>query len=415
MGDVSGEPARQSNATVRDTHLDGMRGVAAFIVLITHTLAAFWPTTVYGPQRSGSTVDFLFLKTPLALMTNGHFAVCLFFILSGYVLTKKYFVSSTPSLQRLGPDIGKRFARLYVAALPAALAAAILMWGGLYYTHSAADFTHSRWLAESRSTCSPRDVGLVLLNPIMCLTDQYNPVAWSLFVELWGSIAAFCIVIVTSQLKPLGRLAACAAIVILSRLASLGNGDNVTYGYLGFFAIGVAFADFEPRILEAVEKVPRGRVWRAASTAGLIVLVMLLCAIPHYALFHGQPTLLPRYGAVALKLAVMGGPSGVLALVVFAIVLASRSAQSILSTSIPAFLGRISVGLYLVHMPILFSLGCWIVSHHHTFDMSLAWGRAFAAIAVIALSLVLGHVYSIVFDDRAVAISRRLGQLLTAK
>lgn len=396
----------------RDAHLDGMRGIAAFIVLITHTLAAFWPTTVYGPLREGSVADFLFLRTPLAILTNGHFAVGLFFILSGYVLTKKYFTSPPPTLEKLAPDIGKRFTRLYLAAFPAAVAAALLMWSGCYYNVPAAELTHSRWLADSRHTCSGFELALVVINPLMCLTDKYNPVAWSLFVELWGSIAAFCIVIATSQLATLGRIVFGVAIVVLSRLSALGNGDSVTYGYLGFFAIGVLFADFEPKLIAALGGGRRTTPIQYAAHYGAWALAIALCAIPHYALFHGEPTLLPKPAAMVVKAAVMGGPSGALAILVFAIVLLSHAAKDLLSKRMPAYLGRISVGLYLVHMPILYSLGCSIVSHHSQLGLDFDLSRQLAACAVVMASLGVGHAYSVLFDDFAVNVSRRLGQLL---
>lgn len=411
MADATVMSARLS--TGRDRHLDGMRGIAAFIVLITHTLAAFWPTTVYGPLREGSVADFLFLRTPLAILTNGHFAVCLFFILSGYVLTKKYFVSPPPTLGELAPDIGKRFARLYFAAFPAAVAAALLMWSGCYSNVSAAELTHSRWLAESRHTCSGFELALVFVNPIMCLTDKYNPVAWSLFVELWGSIAAFCIVISTSQLAPLGRIVFCVAIVVLSRLSALGNGDSVTYGYLGFFAIGVLFADCEPKLSDAMGSGRRTTTIQHVAHYGVWTLAIALCSIPHYALFHGEPTLLPKPAAAVVKMAVMGGPSGILAILVFAVVLLSHAVKDLLSKRMAAYLGRISVGLYLVHMPILYSLGCSVVSHHSRLGIDFDWSRQVAAAAVVMASLGMGHLYSVLFDDFAVNASRRLGQLLS--
>lgn len=70
---------------------DGLRGVAAVVVLIHHSLltvpslaSAYYPTTVTAIAWSKS---WLITYTPLHLIWAGTEAVCLFFILSGFVLT----------------------------------------------------------------------------------------------------------------------------------------------------------------------------------------------------------------------------------------------------------------------------------------------------------------------------------------
>lgn len=399
----------------RDKHLDGMRGCAALIVLTTHTLSAFWPTAVFGPQRSASLLDLVFLKTPLALLTNGMFAVCLFFILSGYVLTRKYFLAPPATIRALAADIGKRFPRLYTAALPATLAAALLMWFRLYYNVPASMLTHSQWLASLRDTCSTKELVLAFANPVVCLSGKYNPVAWSLFVELWGSVAAFCLVIATSQLNPRGRLACVLLVVVCSRLAATGDGDTSAYGYLGFFAIGVAFADWE-QLLRGTrfESVCASRTYSIARCVAFSAMIGL-SAIPYYAFADGEPTLLPWLASEAIRVAVQGGPAGLLAIVVFAVMMTSSSTRKLLSYGIPCYLGRISVGLYLVHMPLLCTLGSYVVAHHIECGLGLESARLIAAVSVIMASLGLGAIYSIVIDDTAVSVSHRIGQILRGK
>ena len=65
-------------------YLDSIRGVAALFVLLSHTVAAFaWP-------KGFDT----FLNLPfVSILFSGQEAVCMFFVLSGYVLSKPYFRS----------------------------------------------------------------------------------------------------------------------------------------------------------------------------------------------------------------------------------------------------------------------------------------------------------------------------------
>ena len=77
----------------KKNHLEALRGIAALIVVIGHYLNAFYPYTVFG--SSGDYVahgmwEKLLLTTPLGFFKAGDFAVCVFFVLSGYVLSYKY-------------------------------------------------------------------------------------------------------------------------------------------------------------------------------------------------------------------------------------------------------------------------------------------------------------------------------------
>ena len=74
--------------------LDGLRGVAAFIVVIAHYIQVFYPTVFNGNIESIHTknnLELIFYKTPLNLFFNANFCVCIFFVLSGYVLSIKFF------------------------------------------------------------------------------------------------------------------------------------------------------------------------------------------------------------------------------------------------------------------------------------------------------------------------------------
>ncbi|WP_269850238.1 acyltransferase family protein [Methanosarcina horonobensis] len=79
--------------TEKISYLDGLRGIAAVNVMIMHFFVALAPAMIYGselPSHFGN-LDHLFSTTPLGLIGAGNFSVCIFFVLSGYVLTQKFF------------------------------------------------------------------------------------------------------------------------------------------------------------------------------------------------------------------------------------------------------------------------------------------------------------------------------------
>lgn len=77
--------------------LEGLRGLAAVGVLLSHALFAVEPgifKTMYPLAQAawpeiGWPAQLLTLP-PLSMLINGSFAVCVFFVLSGFVLTKSF-------------------------------------------------------------------------------------------------------------------------------------------------------------------------------------------------------------------------------------------------------------------------------------------------------------------------------------
>ena len=96
--------APQTSRKIRYTSLDGLRGVAAFIVFTFHILYAYDNSVFFGngvpyniAEQCGIDIDaaryngrFRFLQLPfLRLFYAGSPAVAMFFIISGFVLTQK--------------------------------------------------------------------------------------------------------------------------------------------------------------------------------------------------------------------------------------------------------------------------------------------------------------------------------------
>ena len=73
----------------RRLHLEFVRGVAALVVVAFHCCIGFFPEFmgIVPGQPAGSGL----LGNPLYIFVNGPAAVQLFFVLSGYVLTRSYF------------------------------------------------------------------------------------------------------------------------------------------------------------------------------------------------------------------------------------------------------------------------------------------------------------------------------------
>jgi len=88
-----------SSGQARLGALDSLRGIAAFVVLLSHTLGVCQWNTKF--------MRFPFLNS----MFDGHSAVTLFFVLSGFVLTFSHLNDSKKSFYLI-PFYARRFTRI---------------------------------------------------------------------------------------------------------------------------------------------------------------------------------------------------------------------------------------------------------------------------------------------------------------
>ena len=77
----------------RETHLDGLRGCAALIVVFAHFCQMFLPAVFSPKDLNHNLGEQWFATTPLNILVHGQMAVSIFFVLSGIVLSAPFFKS----------------------------------------------------------------------------------------------------------------------------------------------------------------------------------------------------------------------------------------------------------------------------------------------------------------------------------
>jgi peptidoglycan/LPS O-acetylase OafA/YrhL len=327
-------PAR---ARPRYAFLDGIRGLAAFYVMIHHV---YTHATSHDSAPISKTAQYFTNWLQL-----GPLAVSLFIILSGYCLTLP--MAANPSRPVSTWEFIRRRALRILPPYYAALGLSLLLIaltpamqvkvGGSPWDNAVPAFTRGNLLAHLFLVHNATGDWLFGIDPPM----------WSIAVE-WQIYFVFILV-----LYPLWRrvgltAALCAAFAIgIAPLVLLGNGSHPWY--LGLFAIGmvgaVATLSPSPATVGGLPTVPNVRqltwIWV------LILLVLLLTP-------NGVSI---AYAGIAEDVLV-----GVLTVV--SIVALAKDARSsgpgahpialrILSSPPLVFLGAISYSLYLVHFPVI--------------------------------------------------------------
>jgi peptidoglycan/LPS O-acetylase OafA/YrhL len=302
-------------------------------VVVFNHFTLLWDTSALSPTAS------LLVGKVFVLFFNGRCAVILFFLLSGFVLTLPYKRGNELSY---GTFVLRRIARIYVPYL-AALTLAVLADWQLHQPMQVSAWFSKTWTAP---------LGWRLILQHILLIGNYDPAQintafWSLAVEMRLSLLfpLLCI--------PLLRWDRRRAFVILSTLAlldmgsqhfiphhldrvSAGNFTDMTQGLISF-AAGILLA----RWLESA-KASWARTSRAQHLLFFVVSVGLLGWLD--AINLGRLWIL-------MNILTIAGGCGVLT-----VALCSHRASLVLNHRLPAWLGRISYSLYLVHATVLFTL-----------------------------------------------------------
>lgn len=176
--------------------LESIRGLAALSVVLGHFLIAFYPAAALGIGNvSHSGYEAIIFNTPLNIFTSADFAVTLFFVLSGFVLTLSIFKKEKDIIAQ----VVKRYFRLMPVALSAVLMAYFLVSLNFMYNNQAAAISGSAWLGQFWNF----DISFIqaffegLFGIFIVESDgvkSLDPVLWTLYYELLGSILIYSFV-----------------------------------------------------------------------------------------------------------------------------------------------------------------------------------------------------------------------------
>jgi peptidoglycan/LPS O-acetylase OafA/YrhL len=291
--------------------LDGLRGVAALLVVLLHVE---WPNHL----------------TSNKFVQNGYVAVDLFFILSGLVISSNYL----PRITNLGDAkrfFGLRLFRLYPLHLAMLGAFLALECAKLVAQHAFAVAPGAQSPFTGDNSFGALVANLFLLNGLHVLpTPSWNGPSWSISCEL-AAYLVFGIValrgIVRSRLFfPVGSVmaAVCYAAVAIERGTLDVRADWGIVRCLAGFFLGMLICRFEGRNMLSQSPM---LVW--ASEVGVMVALVLVMS------FASGPLLVFVIPLFVIAVALLQSDRGPVA--------------RLLISPVAQFLGRISYSIYMVH------------------------------------------------------------------
>ncbi len=385
--DTTAHPVPAAGAGTRIRSLDGLRGVAAVVVVLHHSLlvssayADGYQTSTIAARGSGA---WWILYTPLHLVWAGDAAVWIFFVLSGVVLSLAFLAPRRRATGDAGAGADnwngyfpQRLARLYIplwASLAFAAATFVL------FERSAVS-GGSSWLLAHPLTLkladAAQDSTLYFVPP-----GHLNSVYWTLKWELVFSLLLPLFVVAARLSRRIAVVWPVGALLALMVFGTFVRND--LFVYLPIFGLGTVLASRADALRQFAAGLRPAHWWAIGVMAILLVESSWLVA--------GFATTMPDQVRYLMPAAAAGATLFVI------IAWYCAPAVRLLEHRAVQWLGLRSYSLYLVHEPIVVGLGFAL----HGFTVMLLP-------LALAISLVVAAVFHRVVEVPSIRLSRRVG------
>ena len=330
-------------------YLDGVRGIAAFLVFLHHFCLAFYPA-LYSVDMKATHLqggaEITYGHSLFRILINGNFYVQVFFVLSGFVLSRKYFITNDLELVISGAH--RRFLRLYIPVTVTVILSYILLVTGSYFNIPVCVLTHSEaWLGKMCHFYYPfnRLLSGIGGSTIFQGDSSFVATLWTLSIEFYGSLFVFAFLAFTHFTKYR---------VIFLLLAMYYFFFTDSYYYMSFvFGISLNYTE---RWLQNVQ-----RKYVQAGGCILLILALVLGSYPSNNMTEG--TIFENLGNSILAYHVWGNAVGAY-LLIFSFMCVPLL-QRIVNVRPLRFLGYISFSLYLLHPVLLGSWSSWLFLEIH--------------------------------------------------
>jgi peptidoglycan/LPS O-acetylase OafA/YrhL len=363
--------------------LEGLRGIAAAIVVLYHLVLAYTPKGVGAVPHGHGPFDVV-IQFILGFL-NGGAAVAVFFVLSGFILSLPF--AKDRRLSRILVAALKRWPRLAALTTVACVFAwALIHLSGHNYQHAAAKIgtgwmaTHGNAPLTHHPLTLPNAIREGLFNAFLFGDVHFDSPLWTMRIELFGSFAIFLAAPILFAIRswPL-RLALIFVVMVTA-------GGVYPYTYVSDFLIGTILA-----MLYAEDRLPFFTNWEAAIL-GLIALYLfsftyeqkLLIDAPIKAIMPPGDTshFVWDAGAVLMILLLLGNPF----------------LRKIFSHSWAIWLGLLSFPIYLLHGPFMLSAGAAIFNKTVT---PLGPTASALTACLISIALTLACALPLIWLDKA--------------
>ncbi|KTD33996.1 acyltransferase family protein [Legionella israelensis] len=344
--------------------IDGLRGWAALIVYFFHLRGLFY-------LNDKNFFDQIFGKTPLQLLVDGEAAIFLFFILSGFSLSYKFFMEKDN--RYLQEAAQYRYFRLVVPVFFALLLPYILITFNLMFNSQAYFGAY-----EKHFTVYEMFKYSFFELPFKYGASHavFGPVFWTIYLEFTASLIIF------SLLALFGKWNLRFLLYIL--LIKLTYSMQAFASFYFLFLVGVIICDvfcLQKKYANTTKRyvLKEKQMWGVLCLA-LLILYYYMTVILGYKIFthRSKYYFLMLLFIASLYLPILG---------------------DFFSSRLSRFLGRISFAVYLIHFPILCSFAC-VISNSIKHQYSLFISSFIILLVTTPVVLYVAYLFTVFIEER---------------
>lgn len=372
--------------------VDGVRGVACLMVLLSHLSLIFFPYVYTGRiSEQHSQVEYYIYHSPFAFFYSGTAAVFIFFVLSGYILSFAC-CRNGDILNNCLKMTMSRYPRLMLPTLGSVLLCYFVMIA------TPDGFNTLSWIGgvlDVKGHDLPGAIYNGLVSAVLFCDRSYNIIIWTMQVEFFGSLIVFCMtpLIVKVKYKEVVLFTGALLMICISP-------DKIGASY-ACFLIGSAIyhAEIKP-----------------SKLTGYLALIAGL----YFAGFHNKSN---SYSIIyeLMSFKAPGGKSnpyylsnmisGVL--IVFAVV-KSGVAQCTVTNRVSLYLGKVSYSAYLIQIPVFYVMTQIGFDLFKSLGLSYEYSAIFTSLVTISSVYMISTLFYIYVDKKSIKISKLSHKLIAA-
>lgn len=330
----------------RIKYIDGFRGLATLVVLFNHFAGLFYPTMFsYSADKAHASMELFFSTTPLFALINGQGAVIIFFMLSGYLLSCKYFIKKDRDI------LISTAIRRYFRLLPPCLLSILVGYLLIKYSLTSADQVYSEYILWKFNPSLSDAIREGFYGIFTGTSSSYNIALWTIAYEIKGTYLVLAI------LSLLGNYRKRYIVYFLSILIFRNS-------FFAAFIIGLLLSDLKINKEHILKSINKPLINVVLLLAGLMLTIYPVTFTNHNYMYGIMQKL---SGNNELVYRIIG------ASMIFLVVLNSALIQRFLNLRALTKIGEVSFSIYVIHLAIMGSISSSLflyINRYLTYNIS---------------------------------------------
>lgn len=360
--------------------IDGLKGLSCIFIVLHHFILGYYPAAYHGTDgfsHFSSGIDIAFSQSPFAVFTIGDFWVTIFCMISGIVIANQVWKMRED--KQFSKALLKRYPRLVLPVFFVSVIVFLMLQIGLFYNVQASSMTHSEWLSMfylDKSSVPELFLDSFVDTWFVGMRLVYSNAFWMLNDLFAGSFLAYILAYMGKELKK--RM---ALVYIFVSILYLSINSR-----MADFALGVLAAFLFIMIKDSMAE--KKKIYLAIGIV-LLIVGLLLGAYP----VAVEPTNGYRFLSVieniyAGRLVAYRFYHKIAAFCLLMGIEMVSGVKKVLAVKPCLFLGQISYSVYLIHIPVLFSLTAFLFVKLQTVFTGYNL-RAFVCLVISLFAIVL--------------------------